>query len=215
MAVAEEYDLTEARLAILGEFRSTALLYLGFGVGALVVAAAVGAGAYAGLLPSYGPVLIGLSILLVLMGLVWLFAAGNLLRGAPSKLAITTDGLRLEFPSGRAKTVSWRGRPRPFASEPVVCDLWERVPPQGGARAGRPVAVVAMCPPYPRKTRLYPSVGLSHDALLGILRAASARGLKVTKEATVGSRVSGFESIYSGETTHYVVFPPVAPDRLS
>ncbi len=215
MAVAEEYDLTEARLGILGEFRSTALLYLGFGVGALVVAAAVGAGAYAGVLPSYGPVLIGLSILLVLMALVWLFAAVNLLRGAPSKLAITSDGLRLEFPSGRAKTVSWRGRPRPFGSELVVCDLWERTPAQGSVRAGRTEAVVAMCPPYPRKTRLYPSVGLSHDALRGILRAASARGLRVTKEATVGSRVSGFQSIYPGETMHYVVLPHVAPDRSS
>lgn len=212
MPIGETYDLSSGRLAILRDFRPRAMLYLGLGSGALVVSVATTASLFAGLPPADAPILVVLSIVLGLWAVVWLFAGWNLRRASPSKLSITADGLRFEFPSGRATTISWRGRPRPFETEPVVCDIWVRSPPTTPMDPSQPTATIALCPPYPRKTRFYPSVGLSREALEGILGAASVRGLRVAQEQMERPRVPGFDTPCYGAIAHYTVFPkPSAP----
>ena len=206
--IPEVYDLTGARAAILGDFRSQARLYLAFGTGVLVFSAISGA-LYLGRFVS-GMVSVALLTFAVLFGLlaaVWLVAAAGLYRSAPSKLSITSEGLRFEYPSGRGYLVAWEGRPRPFESEPVICDIWQR--PDHDDAIGSPGsgATIAMCPPYPRKTRFSPAVGLSSEALTGILRAAESRGHRVTKERLEGSRLPGFGTKCAPGSTHWRISP--------
>ena len=207
----ESFDLTDARRAILAEFRADARTYGGFALGSLAVAVALLVAYLVRLAPDAGPVWIFLAILLAFLAATFLFAAQGLSRNAPSRLIIDSAGLSFVSPRGRTRTVSWSGRPRPYESEPVICDIWQRPPPGPSDAPARAYATIALCPPYPLKTRFYPSVGLSAEALGGILRAAESRGLRVATQSVGPSRVSGFSRRCPAGTVHYTIYPRPSP----
>ena len=205
--IEENYDLNDARLAILREFRFDARTSWAFGVGGLAFVILCLVIYLAKLDPVAGPLWIIFSVMFSLAAALFLFAALRLSRFAPSRLVINSNGLKFVYPSGRFRTVSWRGRHRPYESEPVVCDIWQRPPPALSAPPEDHFATIALCPPYPLRTRTAPSTGLSSEALQGILRAAHSRGLTVTREPVEPRRVAGFSSVCPDGTVHYVIYP--------
>jgi hypothetical protein len=210
--ILQSYDLRAARTAILRDNRPIA--WLNLGIATFCFAAFVG-GPLALAAGSASRLAIGFALFswLLLVGGLMLFGARSLLRSAPTNVTVDSNGLSFKYPSGQIRRVSWKGRPRPFDSEAVVCDIWVRRGPTQASKAAAPPASIGLCPPYPRKTRFVSTTGLTADALAGILRAAHDLGLRVTEERIDDLRLPGFASASLPGTIHYVVHPAgAAPD---
>jgi hypothetical protein len=205
--IEQSFDLTAARVQILRDFRASGLMYLAMGLGVLAVV--VFTDVYSILNPAAGLSTFALfvSLAFTFFAAVFLFAARGLLTVAPSELRVGSEGLVFGYPSGRNWTVRWTGRPRPFESELLVCEIWVRsVPPRDHPETPGP-AVIGMCPPWPRRTRFYPSVGLTDAAFGAIIAAAKDRGLTVTKERLDWNRVRGFGTPCPDGATVYTISP--------
>jgi hypothetical protein len=202
----QAYDVTAARTAILRDNRQVAWINLG-GASACFAIFVGGALAFAGGSEPRLTTALALFSVFLLFGGFLLFGAWSLQRSAPTKVTIDSSGLSFEYPSGRHRRVSWKGRPRPFESEPVVGDIWVRRGPTQSRKTAAAPATIAFCPPYPRKTQFVSTTGLTAEAMAGILRAAREIGLRVTEERTDALRVPGFASNSLPGTVHYVIHP--------
>jgi hypothetical protein len=210
----QSYDLRAGRTAILKDNRPVAWLNLGVSTLCLTSYVVVPLALADGSAPRLA---LGFALFswLLLVGVLMLFGTWSLLRSAPTEMTADSNGLSFEYPSGRHRRVSWNGRPRPFETQPVVCDVWVRRGPAQASKRAATHATISLCPPYPRKTRFVSTTGLTSEAVAGILRAAHDLGLRVTEERIDDLWLPGFASASLPGTVHYVVYPKGAGSGLA